>query len=64
MSQDERPISKPNERPMVDIVSELTSSLWYVDQLAHRRTIDAKEVQIGKVRGPGYRRGIVTFFFD
>ncbi len=63
-SQDERPILKPNERPsMVDIVSELTSSLWYVDQLAHQRTIDAKEVQIGKVQMTGYRRGIVTIFF-
>jgi len=49
MSQNECPSLKPNERPMLDIVSELTTSLWYVDQLAHRRTIDAKEVQTGKV---------------
>lgn len=48
-SQDERPVPGQTERPsMVDVISELTDSLWYVDQMAHRRTVDAKEAQTGK----------------
>ena len=42
------PIPKTNERPLIDdVISELTSSLWYVDQIAHRRTVAAKEAQLG-----------------
>ena len=41
-------ITKPNERPPInDIIFELTSSLWYADQIVHRRTVAAKEAQTG-----------------
>lgn len=37
----------PDQRPPINnVISDLTSSLWYVDQIAHRRTVDAKEAQI------------------
>jgi DEAD/DEAH box helicase domain-containing protein len=36
-----------NQRPSIsNVISDLTNSLWYVDQIAHRRTVDAKEAQI------------------
>ena len=41
-------IPKTSERPHInDVISDLTSSLWYVDQIAHRRTVAAKEAQLG-----------------
>lgn len=47
LNEDLSPILKSDQRsPMSDVISDLTSSLWYVDQIVHRRTIDAKEAQI------------------
>lgn len=52
---EEKPIiPKSNERAsIVDIVTGITHELWYIDQITHRRTIEAKEPQIGKLDSEG-----------
>ena len=53
--EDLKTIPQPSERPSIDqIISEIKTSDWYVDQIVDRRTIDAKEAQTGIV--PKYQR--------
>ena len=43
-------IPHPSERPSIDqIISEIETSDWYIDQIVDRRTIEAKEAQTGIV---------------
>lgn len=45
----------PSERPSIDqIISEIETSNWYIDQIVDRRTVEAKEAQTGIV--PKYQR--------
>ena len=53
--EDLKTIPQPSERPSIDqIISEIETSNWYVDQIVDRRTIEAKEAQIGII--PKYQR--------
>jgi hypothetical protein len=48
--EDLKTIPQPSERPSIDqIISEIESSNWYVNQIVDRRTIEAKEAQTGIV---------------
>lgn len=48
-NQDAPSVPSPDQRPSIsNIISSLTESLWYVDQIAHRRTVEAKEAQLCK----------------
>jgi DEAD/DEAH box helicase domain-containing protein len=39
---------QPNERPPIDqVISEIETCNWYIDQIVDRRTIEAKEAQTG-----------------
>ena len=39
---------QPSERPSIDkVISEIETSHWYIDQIVDRRTIEAKEAEIG-----------------
>jgi DEAD/DEAH box helicase domain-containing protein len=53
--EDLKTIPQPSERPSIDqIISEIESSNWYIDQIVDRRTVEAKEARTGIV--PKYQR--------
>ena len=53
--EDLKTIPQPSERPSIDqVVSEIESFNWYVDQIVDRRTIEAKKTLTGIV--PKYQR--------
>ena len=57
--EDLKTIPQPSERPSIDqIISEIETSNWYIDQIVDRRTIEAKEAQTGIV--PKYHRPTLT----
>lgn len=46
-------VPEPNERPTIDtILQEIQGQDWYRDQIAHRRTVEAKEGQLGTLDIP------------
>lgn len=46
--EDLKTIPQPSERPSIDqIISEIETSSWYINQIVDRRTIEAKEAQTG-----------------
>lgn len=50
LNKDLKIILQPSERPSIDqVISEIETSNWYVDQIVVRRTIEAKEAQTGIV---------------
>ncbi|KAF8964071.1 DEAD/H helicase [Flammula alnicola] len=52
---DEEPkmIPNSNERPPVDqVISDIMASIWYKDQIVHRRIVEAKEAQTAPLNPP------------
>jgi hypothetical protein len=50
LPEDLKTIPQPSERPAIDqVISEIETSNWYIDQIADRHTEEAKEAQTGIV---------------
>ena len=43
------PISKLKERPSMEtVLNDVTKELWYIDQVAHHRSLEAAQAKQGK----------------
>lgn len=51
-------ISSTTERPSIDkAITDIMASVWYKDQIVHRRQVDAKDAQCGKYTKACYPHG-------
>ncbi|THH32988.1 hypothetical protein EUX98_g1173 [Antrodiella citrinella] len=46
-------VPEPNERPSIDtVIQEMQEKEWYAEQIVHRRTVEAKDGQLGILDTP------------